>query len=362
MKSTTLYYSDIALGGTSDKEYTVTLLPKGDGFVVNYAHGRRGETQTVGTKTDRPVSEAEAETIYADVVRDKKKKGYDTTGPARPAPASIEDDGSRTPFPIESLSDISRTENEALIRDNRYYLQMKLDGHRRQIRKNADGLFGYNKKGGPASIPREVALALNELPFKSFFIDGELIGDAFVAFDIFTANGVNITKLPYSDRFATLEKAFPRRGVRAIALVPTWKTTGQKQFGLAALYSQRSEGAVWKLITAPYRAGANGQHRRFKFVKSCTCKVIRLGDQGHNSATIALLDGQTWKEVGKVSLNGKDPRVQVGSLIEVLFLYATEGRRLYQPRLKEIRTDVSESECTFKQLAQSYKEGVNVAA
>ena len=47
----TLYYRE----GSSDKVYQAAIEPAGDGFVVNFAYGRRGATLTTGTKTSSPV-------------------------------------------------------------------------------------------------------------------------------------------------------------------------------------------------------------------------------------------------------------------------------------------------------------------
>ena len=37
--SASLYYSDLAVGGTSNKQYHMQIVKQGDGFVVNYQNG-----------------------------------------------------------------------------------------------------------------------------------------------------------------------------------------------------------------------------------------------------------------------------------------------------------------------------------
>jgi len=58
-------------------------------------------------------------------------------------------------------------------------------------------------------------------------------------------------------------------------------------------------------------------------------------------------DGK-WAEVGGTSMIGKQkaarPRITVGSLVEIKFLYVGAGGRLYQPSVKCLRDDVEESE------------------
>ena len=68
----TLYYRE----GPSDKIYQVSLEPKGEGFVVNFAFGRRGSTLTCGTKTSSPVDYETAKKFYDKLVREKTAKGY----------------------------------------------------------------------------------------------------------------------------------------------------------------------------------------------------------------------------------------------------------------------------------------------
>src|SRR5688572_21700643 len=72
MKTTTLYYQE----GSSDKVYQTTIEPKGSGFVVNFAYGRRGSTMSTGTKTTAPVDLPSAEKLFDNLVREKKAKGY----------------------------------------------------------------------------------------------------------------------------------------------------------------------------------------------------------------------------------------------------------------------------------------------
>jgi len=75
---TTQQYPSIELyfqEGSSDKIYRAAVEPSGDGFVVNFAYGRRGATLTAGTKTQAPVPYDEAVSIYTKLVKSKTAKG-----------------------------------------------------------------------------------------------------------------------------------------------------------------------------------------------------------------------------------------------------------------------------------------------
>lgn len=71
-ESTTLYFKE----GSSDKEYQASLEKKGNGWVVNFKYGRRGNAGNAGTKTNNPTTYDEAKKIYDKLVASKEAKGY----------------------------------------------------------------------------------------------------------------------------------------------------------------------------------------------------------------------------------------------------------------------------------------------
>ena len=72
--------------GNSDKVYIVDLCEvAGRKFVVNFQFGRRGQPLKEGTKTDAPVAEAVARSIFAKLVEEKERKGYSETAEAAAA-------------------------------------------------------------------------------------------------------------------------------------------------------------------------------------------------------------------------------------------------------------------------------------
>jgi predicted DNA-binding WGR domain protein len=84
--------------GSSDKVYEIDLCEVGsDRYVVNFRYGRRGATLKDGTKTTLPVSKADGQRIFAQLVNEKKKGGYQeasrfvagqTPAPPVPPPAA----------------------------------------------------------------------------------------------------------------------------------------------------------------------------------------------------------------------------------------------------------------------------------
>jgi bifunctional non-homologous end joining protein LigD len=356
MTAISLYFK----AGKSDKEYHIQIVNCEGGAKVNFQFGRRGGTLQDGTKTPSAVGHLQAQDIFDSLVEEKKAKGYEEQGEAKagqvaPPPERTE---YRTEYPVELLEETDAATAECLIKDKRYWLQVKLDGHRRQIEKTAaSGYISYNKLGKAVALPSEVVLALAAIPLKTFHLDGELIGDVYIAYDLLAANGESIAAEPYRSRFTSLITAMRSIPNDHLSTVVTWKTTAEKTGGLATLKETRCEGGVFKLIDAAYRAGDRGQHKKYKFTKTISGKVTAVGTDGKSNATVALLDGKTWLDVCEVSTIGKG-KIEVGQVVEIIFLYATEGKRLYQPRIKEVRKDVKPSECTMAQLKHAYKAGV----
>ena len=72
LPATSLYFRE----GGSDKEYHARIEAKNDGFVVNFAYGKRGAALTIGTKTSTPTTLEAATKIFDKLVTEKKAKGY----------------------------------------------------------------------------------------------------------------------------------------------------------------------------------------------------------------------------------------------------------------------------------------------
>ena len=160
-RSTRLQYSDLSQGGTSHKEYVVELTPAGDAWLVNFQYGRIGSTLRPGTKTPAPQAYADAERTYHNIVAEKVREGYrvvsNGTEPSGPVPVPSQ------PLPCELLTEITESEAMALIGDDRYYMQQKMDGQRRRVIKRDGRVFGLNRKAEPVPVSQPLHDELAQL-------------------------------------------------------------------------------------------------------------------------------------------------------------------------------------------------------
>jgi bifunctional non-homologous end joining protein LigD len=355
-ESATLAFSDIAQGGSSDKVYNINLDRSGDGWSVTAQYGRRGNALATDVKTKNgAVGYDAAKKIFDKVVAQKVAKGYVRGAGESRAPVAAPE------FPAtgggvrsqELLTEIDERAAAALVLDPDYWMQDKSDGHSRGVVKAGGVIFGLNKLGRKVPLPAELHDELSRINLETFHIDAELVGDKLVCRDLLDADG-DIHGLPYEVRFVRLVKAIYResaepREFKHISVVATWEGSF-KPAALEQQIKERREGVVFKLRGAPHRAGRNGQHKKFKFVKTLSAIAGKPRASGKDSVEV-FLAGRTGVvvSVGSVSLIGKPP-VAEGDVVEVAYLYASAGKRLVQPRLMRVRTDVEQDECTLDQL------------
>lgn len=97
LKRTTLVFQE----GRSDKIYEVDLCQiSPELYVVNFRYGKRGSTLKEGTKTDHAVPLAEAEQIFAKLVKSKTTKGYQDVAAAVTDPPPAQRSPQLIPTPI----------------------------------------------------------------------------------------------------------------------------------------------------------------------------------------------------------------------------------------------------------------------
>ena len=350
MESVTLYYKQ----GSSDKVYQARIEASGGGFTVPVAWGRRGSTMQTGCKTTAgPVTLEKAQGIFAKVVAAKVAEGY-TEGPDgtpyQGGELAARDSGFRPQLlnNVESNADVL-----ALVRDDAWGAQEKLDGKRLLVSKVGQVVTGINRKGLTVPLPVAIVQDLSLVPH-DFVIDGEAIGDVLHAFDILVLDDMDGRKAGYGRRHLILNETF---GSGAVKVAPLIVGTEAKTVFLRDLIEANAEGVVFKRLDAPYVAGrpsSGGTQLKYKFYATASCIVATVNAQ--RSVGLALLQDGERVDVGNVTIPPNAAIPSVCAIIEVRYLYAYRGGHLYQPVFEGVRDDLDLATCQLSQLKYKREE------
>lgn len=346
-KSITLYFHSAG----SDKVYEANIEPRGAGFVVNFAFGRRGSTFQTGTKTARPVDYQAALKVYDKLVREKMAKGYTPGRDGTPYQGTERQAIATNVFP-QLLNTIDQDQAERLIADDGWWMQEKFDGKRILTRREGDQVIGINRRGLVAALPRPIVEQALTVGGPQWLMDGEAIGDTYVAFDLLEQGSVDLRKEPYSRRLTDLCRMLESSGKGPVRLVETACSAAMKREMLAQFRRENREGAVFKRSSAPYAPGrpaSGGDQLKLKFTATASCIVAKVNGT-KRSVALALLDGGKRVAVGNVSIAPNQPIPEAGSVVDVKYLYAYFGGSLFQPICLGPRDDIDPSACTMGQL------------
>jgi bifunctional non-homologous end joining protein LigD len=350
MESTSLYYKE----GSSDKVYHATLEKNDQGYVVNFAYGRRGSALKTGSKTSSPVSLEKAEEIYNKLLKEKLSKGYrqmdGVTGSSIPVVGDLPD----TPTEIQCvlLNPIEEEKAQILLDDPEWGVQQKFDGVRFMLSKKNNEVFALNRKGKRVSVPNSIAESVVE--FEDFFLDGELIGDNYYVFDILEIRGVCLRETPLAGRLEELKKLLANSSNIVFVNLSVGK---EKKELFESLVSSNKEGIVFKKINAKYNIGrpaSGGNYLKYKFYATCSCVVSDTNDK--RSVALSLLSENTETPVGNVTIPINFEIPQKGDIVEIKYLYAYKGGSLYQPIYLGKRSDIDLEECVVDQLKYKSEE------
>lgn len=352
MEQTTLYFRE----GSSDKVYQATLEPKDDGYVVNFAFGRRGATLQTGMKTPAPVDLTKAKAIYKKLLKEKLAKGY-TVGENGVPYSQTEKADHDTGIRPQLCNPIEREEVKKLITDARWWMQPKHDGKRLLIKKQDGKITGINRKGFTVALPQPLIDHASAID-GDFVVDGEAIGGQLIAFDLLFQYGADIRSKTYLERHLFLMNMLSVPQGRSIHLCVTSCTDPEKNRMFEMLERQGAEGVVFKRIDQPYTAGrpaSGGAWLKFKFVNTGSFVVSRINAK--RSVSLVLMDEGVARNSGNVTVPANHDIPAVGTVVEVRYLYAfQQSGHIYQPVYLGVRDDIAHEECTVDQLKYKPEE------
>lgn len=355
METTSLYYKQ----GGLDKVYQVAIVPSGDKYIVRYEFGRRGSTLQSGVKTALPVSHEHAKEIYRKLIQSKIAKGYQ---PGESGPKYQVLDGRDAAGILPQLANaIDAAEAATLIADSDWCMQEKFDGKRALIRKAGDKVEGINRNGLIVALPETIEDAAKQIP-GSFLIDGECVGDRFIAFDLLEVNGVDFGPQPFVKRLGVLAKLIPFTS-QYLRIADTVFGAPSKAVLIQQLRDANKEGAIFRKVMAPYlegRPASGGDLLKLKFYETASFVVTALNRQ--RSVALGLLQDEKMVPAGKVTIPPNQAVPRIGTVVEVRYLYAfRESGRIFQPVYLGERSDIAVAACRQDQL--KYKpDGLKEAA
>jgi predicted DNA-binding WGR domain protein len=363
IQSASLQYPE----GNSDKVYHAAIEPHGEGYLVVFSYGRRGNTLNTGSKTTYPLTLAEATKVFDKLIDSKLAKGYHyssasagETKPYRQTGSEGIDSGIR----CQLLNAIEQSELSRLLTGRTHCLQEKFDGRRLMIRKQGDEITGINRRGLVVAIPDAIREAVEHIPF-DVLIDGEAVGDTLHAFDLLEVKGNDFRPRRYIDRFAALIMTIPPN-LPALRWVSTSVDPNDKIEIYEELRATHREGVVFKEVDAPFSPGrpnSGGPQLKFKFVESASFVVT--GINAKRSVTLGLYNaaGDKLVPAGNVTIPPNHAIPQMGTVAEVRYLYGLkQSGSIYQPVYLGPRTDIPASECTVDQLKYKPEPATTTAA
>lgn len=353
--------------GSSDKVYHVSLESKDEGYLVNFAYGRRGGPLKPGTKTAKPLPYDQAKYAYDKLVKEKMAKGYTPDGTGIPFSGSVRAP-ERTNYLPQLLNPIEPEDiPEALSRaGGTLALQVKHDGERRIVVATPDDVFGSNRKGLRVELATPIREALSAtlvgLHRTRLVLDTEDMGDHLQIFDVLEASDKNFMNTAFEVRaqflwnFMKLDE--PIYDCLRLS-IPSYTNSVEyiKRFA-AANEASNEEGIVLRDPRAAYTPGRPnswGPCLKLKFYASATCLVESVHPT-KRSIGLKLLDAEKGESVfvGNCTIPPNYKIPTESQLVEIKYLYAYRGGALYQPQYKGVRHDLELCDATLDQL--KYKE------
>lgn len=345
-QSITLYY----LEGSSDKIYQAGIVAKGDGYVVNFAFGRRGSTLHTGTKTQTPVDRETATAILSKLIKDKQAKGYT---PGEDGTPYTHTNGAKQRCGVLPmlLNPVEEGEAKRLITDSEWLMQEKFDGKRMLIKKLNGEIIGINKLGFRVGLPLTLLTELERYPHDCI-LDGEIIGDHYHPFDLLFAEDDELAGHRLVERLLRLMNLLASFQHPHVHFIETAYTPEHKAQLFASVKRGNREGVVFKHREAPYiigRPASGGKALKYKFQESASFVVSGLNKK--RSVSLSLRRGTTMVEAGNVTIPANQSIPSVGAVVEVRYLYAfPESGNIFQPVYLGERDDVTTAQCTLNQL------------
>jgi ATP-dependent DNA ligase len=288
---------------------------------------------------------------------------------------------------------------QALLNDDNFVVQEKLDGMRAVIRVTKNGLRIFSRSAGVAdpTMPLEKTSALPHLAALTFpdlvgtVLDAEIliagkdcaqisgaihkkdVSDAnhsvtaFV-FDILRLNGVSLTNKTLEQRISVLKSVQSQLQSEHIVFLPWARSSSTKLSLYETILSSGKEGIILKRLDATYVEGGRPSNNWIKAKKSkcfdCVILGFSAGAGKYNTQIGAVIFGQYRDgkliQLGQASgmtdsmrgLMSKYPEQYLGRVAEIKGMERLKSGSIRHCQFVRIRTDKRPSECEWRDYEQ----------
>nr|WP_264176971.1 hypothetical protein [Luteolibacter ambystomatis] len=231
----------------------------------------------------------------------------------------------------EAFRTIDEAEAGELIRTPGWCAQEEFDGIRLRLRFSNGLVRAWNRLDRPVVIPTRLMLSTLVLGLECF-LDGELVGDTFHAFDLLELAGGDLRMLPLRRRLDRLSDLLHGRDRWSIRQVPTARLRWEKEAMFETLRGKRRKGIVFKHL------GCGSSVRKLSFRASLTCRSVGYAGNRH-------LRMEGWDDHERllrcvVRIPGGHSLPPVGSAVEVGYREIIADGELIAPVFVRTREDV----------------------
>ena len=260
---------------------------------------------------------------------------------------------------------------EHLFDDRDWVMEQKLDGKRLVVKVNNREAEAYNRNGDPTSLPVNIAAFFDHQGFTGEWVfDGELVNNIYRVFDL-SAVPDRVSDKWYRAPLDTrrtflsnlLAKLYGAGATNPGSVVGTPSAVRDKRQYFDFLRDNNVEGVIFKRRESLYAPGVRSHDwLKFKFTTTADVVVTETKTDGKRQAIrIGIHHNGTLVDAGgcKVPEEFVD-RINVGDVVEIRYLYATDEHKLYQPVWVALRDDKPALGCTTNQLKYTNKEVMDV--
>lgn len=241
---------------------------------------------------------------------------------------------------------------EELLKHPAWGISQKLDGKRILVLTDAKEFKVFNRKGKLIPNPFNIETTHDLWRIGAgYLLDGECIDGDYYVFD--APVGVTDELLTgYADRYDGLKNLIEILEPQRIRIIPYVLSISDKISFYNRLKLGNVEGVMFRHVANQYRFGYRSDTLlKDKFWKSLDAIIFNINRHGKGAVSLALLENGNPIDIGACAVpSWAASGMRVGTVCEIKYLYASDGRRLYQPILIRIRDDKTPDECDISQL------------